>query len=184
MFNYSGNTKLAQPVNQNDHIAGGANAPVTLVEYGDYECPDCGAAYPMLKEVRRRLGDQLRFVFRNFPLTQIHPYAFQAAETAESAGAQGKFWQMHDYLFEHQQQEAYAHPREDAQAIGLDMQKFVQDMNNHTFAPKVEEDMRSGMESGVAGTPTFFINGQMYNGSYDVQTLLSALQQQISAARR
>ena len=183
MLNYSGNTTLTPPINQNDHIAGNANASVTLVEYGDYECPDCGAAYPIVKELRRRLGDQLRFVFRNFPLTQVHPYAFQAAETAEAAGAQGKFWQMHDFLFEHQQQEAYAQPRENAQAVGLDMQKFEQDMNNHTFAQKIEEDMRSGMESGVQGTPTFYINGEMYNGSYDLGSLLSVLQQAIGAAR-
>lgn len=176
-------TTLTPSVNQNDHIAGNANAPVTLLEFGDYECPDCGAAYPIVKEVRRRMGDQLRFVFRNFPLTQMHPYAFQAAETAEAAGAQGKFWQMHDYLFENQQQEAYAHPLDDAQALGLNTQKFEQDMRNHTFAPKIEADMRSGDESGVQGTPTFFINGKQYDGSYDLQSLLSTLQQAVTAQR-
>ncbi len=184
MPNDSGNTTLTQPVNQNDHTAGNSNAPVTLVEYGDYECPACGAAYPNVKEVRGKLGDQVRFVFRNFPLTQMHPYAFQAAETAESAGGQGKFWEMHDFLYEHQQEEAYAQPREDAEKVGLNMSKFEQDMNNHVYAQKIEEDMRSGMENGIPGTPTFFINGQMYNGSYDSQSLLSALQQASNSNQR
>src|SRR5579884_3238418 len=136
-------SRLAVPVSARDHQEGPADAPVTLVEYGDYECPNCGQAFPIVQAIRRDMGDQLRFVFRNFPLTQIHPYAFQAAETAESAGAQGKFWQMHDFLFEHQQQEVYAHPLEDAQALGLNMQQFEQDMRNHTFASKIEADMRS-----------------------------------------
>lgn len=183
MFNDSGDSRLTPPVNQHDHITGNPNAPVTLLEFGDYECPDCGRAYPIVREVRRRLGDQLRFVFRNFPLTQIHPYAFEAAETAESAGAQGKFWQMHDFLFEHQQEQAYAHPVQDAQAVGLNLSKFEQDMDNNVFAQKVEQDMRSGMESGVQGTPTFFINGEQYNGSYDFQTLMAVLEEAIRNAQ-
>jgi protein-disulfide isomerase len=184
MLNMSGNTSLRPPVNPHDHIAGNPHAPVTLVEFGDYQCPYCGKAYPIVKEVQRRMGDRLCFVYRHFPLMQVHPYAFLAAETAEAAGAQGKFWPMHDFLFEHQQQGAYARPFDDARAIGLDMRRFEHDLNRHVFAHKVRQDIRSGMESGVQGTPTFFINGQMYNGSYDLRSLLSALEQGMSVARR
>jgi len=157
---------LHPPVTEHDHTAGPDEAPVTLVEYGDYECPYCGMAYPIVKEIQRKFGDQLRFVFRNFPLKEAHPHALHAAEAAESAGAQGKFWEMHDAIFEHQ------HALEDkdlvayAEAIGIDPDRVADDLSNGTYVKRVREDFRSGVRSGVNGTPTFFINGERYNGPW------------------
>lgn len=180
VMNDFGSSTLTPPVNQNDHIEGNSSAPVTLVEYGDFECPDCGRMYPVVKELQRRIGNQMRFVYREFPLAEIHPHAEQAAEAAEAAGAQRKFWPMFNELFQHQN----ALDAEDiegyAEEIGLNMSKFNQDMNQHTFENKVMEDEQSGEESGVQGTPTFFINGVMYDGSYDVESLQDAVE---SAAR-
>jgi protein-disulfide isomerase len=167
---------LTMPVSERDHIQGNPNAPVTLLEYGDYECPYCGAAYPIVKQVQQRMGDRLRFVFRNFPLTQAHPHAEHAAEAAEAAGAQGMFWEMHDTLYEHQ------HALDDddlvryAADLGLDVGRFVRGMGEHAYADRVREDFVSGMRSGVNGTPTFFINGRRHDGSYDLASLLGALE--------
>jgi protein-disulfide isomerase len=172
----SGTAKLAPPVSERDHIQGPGTAAVTLVEYGDYECPFCGQAYPIVKEIQRRLGDQLRFVFRNFPLTQSHPHAEHAAEAAEAAGAQDRFWEMHDYLFEHQRALDDAYLLEYAAALNLDQARFKHDLTVHTFADRVREDFRSGVRSGVNGTPTFFINGTRHDDSYDLETLLAALE--------
>lgn len=172
----SGTAKLAPPVSERDHIQGPGTAAVTLVEYGDYECPFCGQAYPIVKEIQRRLGDQLRFVFRNFPLTQSHPHAEHAAEAAEAAGAQDRFWEMHDYLFEHQRALDDAHLLEYATALNLDQARFKHDLTTHTFADRVREDFRSGVRSGVNGTPTFFINGTRHDDSYDLETLLAAIE--------
>ena len=169
--------RLVEPVSQQDHVLGPADAPVTLVEYGDFECPSCGQAYPIVKQVRRLMGDQLRFCFREFPLNQIHPYAEQAAEAAEAAGAQGKFWPMHDMLFEHQQALTIPDLERYAAELGLDQQRFSRDLREHTFAGKVAHDKETGLESGVQGTPTFYINGYQYEGSYDPQTLLAVLRQ-------
>jgi protein-disulfide isomerase len=167
---------LTTPVSEQDHSQGPASAPVTLVEYGDYECPYCGAAYPIVKEVQRRLGDRLRFVFRNFPLTNAHPHAEHAAESAEAAGAQGRFWEMHDYLYEHQEaledQDLAAYAAE----IGLDVDRFDRDMTAQAFTARVRADFISGVRSGVNGTPSFFINGQRHNGSYDLESLLAAIE--------
>jgi protein-disulfide isomerase len=170
-------SRLVPGVGVNDHIQGKSDAAVTLVEFGDFECPACGAAYPAVKEVQQRLGDRLRFVFRNYPLEQ-HPHAEHAAEAAEAAGAQGKFWQMHDYLFEHQDALGDRQLVEDARAVGLDTSRFVSDLEQGTYTGQVEEDMESGDQSGVAGTPTFFINGQPYDGPYnDAQALMRAIEQ-------
>src|SRR5271165_3448730 len=122
---------LAPPVSARDHTEGPANAPLTLVEYGDYECPYCGAAYPILKEVQARLGDALRFVFRNFPLAEMHPHALLAAEAAEAAGGQGHFWPMHDTLFEHQNALGLAQLRGYAKKLRLDLSRFSQDLETH-----------------------------------------------------
>jgi len=172
--------QLSPPVSERDHIVGPATAAITLVEYGDYECPYCGAAHPIVKEVRRRMGNSLRFAFRHFPLSRMHPHAERAAEAAEAAGAQGKFWQMHDMLYENQ-----AALEDDdlvtyAAAIGLDLERFGQDMLDGVHAARVRADFLSGVRSGVNGTPTFFINGHRHDGSYDLQTLLAAI---ASAAR-
>jgi protein-disulfide isomerase len=168
--------KLAVPVNAQDHIRGNPNAPLTLLEYGDYQCPYCGAAYPVVEQVRQHFGDRLRFVFRHFPLTQVHPAAESAAEAAEAAGAQGKFWEMHDMLFTHQYALDDVHLAEYAAIIGLDVGRFKLDLASHAYAERVREYFLSGVRSGVNGTPTFFINGERHDGSYDLPTLTAALQ--------
>ena len=167
---------LATPVTEErDHIQGPPDAPVTLLEYGDYECPYCGAAYSIIKDVQARMGDRLRFVFRNFPITTSHAHAEQAAEAAEAAGAQGRFWEMHDLLYENQKRLGDDDLRAYAQRIGLDLERFDKELAEHVHAPRVREDFMSGVRSGVNGTPTFFINGARYDDAYDVETLLAAL---------
>ncbi len=172
----SDGTNLTPPVSERDHIQGPASAPVTLVEYGDYECPYCGMAYPIVKEIQQRLGDRLRFVFRNFPLTNAHPHAEHAAEAAEAAGAQGKFWEMHDELYEHQRALMDQELEEYAAAVGLDVERFDREMEGQAHTERVRADFMSGVRSGVNGTPTFFINGRRHDGSYDVETLLAAIE--------
>jgi protein-disulfide isomerase len=167
---------LTVPVSDRDHGAGPDTAPITLVEYGDYECPHCGAAYPMVKELQRVLGDRLRFVFRNFPLTQIHPHAEHAAESAEAAGAQDRFWEMHDWLFEHQRHLADPQLVRAAGSLGLDTARFQRELEDGAYQARVREDFMSGVRSGVNGTPTFFINGRRHDGSWDSATLLAALE--------
>lgn len=167
--------RLSLPVSDRDHAQGAAGAIVTLVEYGDYECPHCGRAYPIVKEVQRRLGAQLRFVFRNFPLQEIHPHAGHAAEAAEAAGAQGRFWEMHDLIFEHQRALDDRHLFDYAAQLGLDEPRFQRDFASHAHAARVREDFLSGVRSGVNGTPTFFINGLRHDGSWDLDALGDAL---------
>jgi protein-disulfide isomerase len=169
---------LTPPVGPDDHASGPAGAPVTLVEYGDFECPYCGQAYPIVKALQERLGSRLRFVFRNFPLKESHPHAQHAAEAAEAAGASGKFWEMHDTLYEHQR--ALTDPRllQYAEAIGLDPGALARDLESGTFAEPVRQDFRSGIRSGVNGTPTFFINGERFDGPWnDPEAFLAALTQ-------
>jgi protein-disulfide isomerase len=168
---------LIPPVSARDHFQGPPTAPVTLVEYGDYECPHCGAAYPVVKKLQKKLGRRLRFVYRNFPLTTIHAHAEHAAEAAESAGEQSKFWEMHDHLFEHQDALEDRHLLEYARALALDTKRFEKDFGGHAFLPRVREDFTSGVRSGVNGTPTFFINGARHDGTPSYDALLSALQQ-------
>ena len=168
--------RLTIPIGPDDHSRGGPEtAPLTLVEYGDYECPYCGAAYPIVKEVERTLGDELRSVFRNFPLGDLHPHAVQAAEAAEAAAGQGRFWEMHDRLYEHQDRETTQDLTEHARALGLDVERFRSDLEEHEYEPRIQADFLSGVRSGVNGTPTFFINGVRHNGGYDLDTLLAAL---------
>ncbi len=169
-------SQLTVPVNESDHIRGSDRAPVTLVEYGDYECPHCGQAYPVVEELIRQLGRVLRVVYRHFPLTSIHPRAEPAAEASEAAGAQGKFWEMHAQLFENQD----ALEDEDlilyADAIGLDTDQFTGELASHVHAPRVREDLLGGVRSGVNGTPTFFINGVRHDGPYDFDSLFAAIE--------
>ena len=176
--------KLILPVSARDHIAGPAQAPVTLVEYGDYECPYCGQAYIVMEELEDVFGNLLRVVFRHFPLTNVHPHAQHAAEAAEAAGAQDSFWEMHDYLFEHQE----ALEDEDligyADDLGLDMARFGRDLAEHRFAARIREDVLSGIRSGVNGTPTFFINGVRHDGLYDFDSLAAAITEAAEATRR
>ena len=169
--------RLTVPVSERDHAIGPADAPVTLVEYGDYECPYCGRAFPIVHELRRRLGDQFRFVFRNFPLTQIHEHAEHAAEIAEAAGAQGKFWQMHDWLFPNQRTLDDDALLYGARQIGLDVERVRRELEAGAHRARVREDFSSGIKSGVNGTPTFYINGSRHAGDYSVETLLAAIEQ-------
>ena len=166
---------LTPPVSARDHIQGRDDAPLTLVEYADYQCPYCGEAHPVIKRLQKSLGKKLRFVFRNFPLTRAHPYALLAAQAAEAAGLQGKFWEMHDLIFENQEQlqpealPAWAHK------IGLDVNQFAKAVSERKVTIRIEEDYASGQESGVDGTPSFFINGTRYEGEDDYDSLRAAL---------
>jgi protein-disulfide isomerase len=159
-----------------DHVRGSADARVTLVEYGDFECPYSGKAYPIVKHVRERMGEQLRFIFRNFPLTTLHPHAERAAEAAEAAAAQGRFWEMHDLLYENQRHLLDDDLRSYAQALDLDLDLFDEELADHVYADRIHEDLMSGVRSGVNGTPTFFINGLRHEDSYEFEALLLSLQ--------
>jgi protein-disulfide isomerase len=176
-------SRLLPPVGPDDHAQGSLTAPVTLVEYGDYECPHCGAAHPIVKRVLRRLGRDVHFVFRNFPLAQMHPHAVMAAESAEAAGLEDKFWPMHDRLFEHQN----ALEREDllgyAKVLGLDVARFARDLGDSPVAERVRSDFASGVRSGVNGTPTFFIDGLRFDESWEEESLVGALEAAIGQAR-
>ena len=169
---------LKVPVAPADHVLGDEQAPVTLVEYGDYECPHCGRAHPIIKEVLRRFGAQVRFIFRHFPLTQIHPFAESAAETAEFAGAHKRFWQMHDGLFENQFRLGLPLFFELTKLLGLSTSELQTALEAGLYAPKVRSDFMGGIRSGVNGTPTIFINGHRYNGSYSVADLVLAIENQ------
>lgn len=168
--------KLTMPVNDSDHIKGKENASVTLVEYGDFECPDCRQAYPIVEEVQRIEADKLRVVFRHFPLSQIHLHALHAAYAAEAAAKQGKFWEMHNLLLENQEaledQDLLAY----AKNLNLDIQQFKKDMISEEIAKKVKDDFMSGVRSGGNGTPTFFINGIRFDGLYEVDSLQKAVE--------
>ncbi len=167
---------LAVPVGPEDHIQGPVNAPLTLVEYADYECPYCGDAHGVVKRLQDELGPRLRFVFRNFPLTQVHQHAELAAEAAEAAGAQNRFWEMHERLYENQAALSPEWIRAAAQGLGLDMERFEKDLASGQFRERVERDFMGGIRSGVPGTPTFFINGERHDGAPDEASLVGALQ--------
>ncbi len=166
---------LRPPVTSRDHSAGPDDARVTLVEYGDYESPACGAFYPTMKGVQARLGPNLRFVFRNFPLSEIHPFALQAAEAAEAAGVQESFWPMHDTLFENQHALVRASLELYADSLGLDLERFNRDLDVHAHATRIHDDFRAGARCGVNGTPTIFVDGLRYDGSRDEDSLLQRL---------
>jgi len=177
-------SRLILPVSERDHIKGSRQALVTLVEYGDFECPYCGQAYLVVHGLEELLGDLLRVVFRHFPLTTVHPHAMRAAEAAEAAGAQGQFWEMHDQLFEHQQALEDEDLHDYAEELGLDMVRFGRDMTEHRHAGRVREDMLSGVRSGVNGTPTYFINGLRNDGSYDMESMAAAIIEAAGVVRR
>jgi protein-disulfide isomerase len=169
--------KLAVPVDaEQDHIEGPVDAPFTLVEYGDYQCPYCGAAYPEVKQVQKELGGKLRFVFRNFPLTNIHEHAMNAAETAEAASSQGKFWPMHDFLYEHQATLGdHSVALGYAKKLGLDIQKFEREIAQHVYQKRIKNDFMGGVRSGVNGTPTFYVNGARHDDDAVAKALIKAL---------
>jgi protein-disulfide isomerase len=168
--------KLAVPVTAEDHIQGSATAPITLVEYGDYQCPFCGAAYPVVKAIQKAAGNQLRLVFRNMPLSEMHPHAELAAEAAEAAAAQGKFWEMHDALYEHQEELGIELIARLVKQLGLDAGKFELALKQGTFRERVRRDFMGGVRSGVNGTPTFYLNGERYDGALDAESLLAAIE--------
>jgi protein-disulfide isomerase len=167
--------RLTLPVGERDHAQGPATAPVTLVEYGDYECPYCRAAVPIVQELQQLLGDQLRFVFRHFPLTNMHPRAHRAAEAAEGAAAQGRFWEMHAYLFQHQEALDDEHLVQYAADLGLETERLRRDLAAHTYAERVREDFRSGVGSGAEGTPTFYLDGVRYDEPVGLRQLVAAI---------
>jgi protein-disulfide isomerase len=169
--------RLTLPVSERDHILGSDAAVVTLLEYGDYECPYCGQAYPVVEALRQAFGERLRFVFRHFPLAQSHPHAQNAAEAAEAAGAQGLFWEMHDTLYTHQEALDERHLLAYAAALGLEPTSFLQTLTEHAFGGRVKEDFLSGVRSGVNGTPTFFIQGIRYDGLPRFDAMLRALEE-------
>ncbi|MGZ3852266.1 MAG: DsbA family protein [Flavisolibacter sp.] len=168
--------KLTPPVDQADHTIGPAHAPVTLVEFGDYQCPHCKAAHPVVKSLIEALGKNVRFVFRHFPLASVHGLAFPAAIAAEAANKQKKFWQMHDMIYDNQHLLISERVLWDfGAAIELNMTLFKLELMNNELAEKVESNFESGVRSGVNGTPSFFINGIRYNGLYDFESLFTAI---------
>jgi NhaA family Na+:H+ antiporter len=163
--------KLTPPVGVHDHVQGPENAPVTLLEYGDYECPHCREVAPIIRELRALFGDRLRYVFRHFPITTMHPQAQLAAEAAEASAAQGKFWEMHELLYEHQEALDREHLIRYAAELGLDTERFEQELLAHIYADRVRSDFLSGVHSGANGTPTFYLNGVRYDGAWDLDSL-------------
>ena len=170
-------SKLVMPVIGRDHIQGRVDSSYTFLEYGDYECPYCGEAYPIVKAVQDQLGDGLCFAFRNFPLVNAHPHAQHAAEAAEAAGTEGKFWEMHDLLFENQDALEDEDLARYAIALGLDGRRLMAEIMAGEYTARVREDFKSGARDGVNGTPSFFVNGVRYDGVPDVEELLAALKQ-------
>jgi protein-disulfide isomerase len=169
---------LTVPVDpQHDHIMGPPSAPVTLVEYGDYQCPFCGQAYPVVKQIQAELGNELRFVFRNFPLTEMHPNAQFAAELAEAGGDQGKFWPLHDFIYEHQSElsDTQRFTVAASKAVDLEPERMRRQLAEHTYLRRIREDFMGGVHSGVNGTPTFYINGLRHDGGFELPTMLKAL---------
>jgi protein-disulfide isomerase len=174
--------RLAVPVTDEDHILGPATAPVTLVEYGDYQCPYCGMAHPIVHELLQRRPDTVRFVYRHFPLANIHPYAEVAAEAAEAAGARRKFWPMHDWLFQHQDRLDLTYLGLAAGQLGLDADAIMQEISEHRYLGRIRRDLVGGARSGVNGTPTFFVNGIRHDGSYALADLLAAVDEAATQA--
>jgi protein-disulfide isomerase len=162
---------LAVPVMEADHMLGASHARVTLVEYGDFECPNCKQAAPVVKHLLHKHNGRLRVVFRHFPLEEVHPHAFGAALAAEAAGAQGKFWPMHDLMFENQGRLQARHLREYAQRLDLDMPRYDYEMSDEVYWQRVREDIEGGKRSGARSTPTFFVNGRIHDVSFGLERL-------------
>ncbi len=168
-------SRLQRAVDARDWTRGPAGAPVTLLEYADFECPFCGRAFHELKRLERGLRDRIRFVFRHFPLSQMHPHAALAAEAAEAAGAQDKFWEMHDTLFSHQSALTLDALLSYARDLRIDVRRFARDLDEHLYLPKVRRDFVDGVRSGVNGTPTLFINNTRWDGPYTAEALLRGM---------
>jgi len=168
-------SKLRIPVSQSDHSIGSESASLVMVEYGDYECPFCGRAQPVVESVRRKVGEDLRFVFRNFPLSEMHLHALGAARAAEAAAKQGKFWEMHGLLYQNQESLDPRSLKHFAAKLGLDMEKFAREAGSEEVEKRIERDVRSGSVSGVNGTPAFYINGFRFEGPAHEHAILEAL---------
>ena len=164
---------------ERDHIRGASDAPVTLVEYGDFECPYCGHAEQVIRELLASFGEDVRYVWRHLPLNDVHPHPQLDAEASEAAAAQGRFWEMHDIMLEHQDELSQSHLVGYAEEIGIDAQRMLNELHRREYAARVSEDVASADESGVSGTPTFFVNGRRHYGAYDIGTLSTA----VTAAR-
>ncbi len=175
----AGVSGLSLPIGARDHLKGASKPAVTLLEYGDYQCSYCRMAYPIVEEVQKRFNRQLQFIFRHFPISQIHPFAQGAAEAAEAASAQGRFWEMHTLLFTRKDLD-YDNLKKYAAEIGIDPDQFQRDMENHSQISRVQEDLQSGLESGVMGTPSFFVNGLPYRGSWQLQDLSAYIKSKIA----
>jgi protein-disulfide isomerase len=171
---------LRVPVNDRDHARGPKNAPIVIVEYGDYQCPHCGRAYPILERLQEALGPNLRFVYRHFPIAEAHPDAPNAARAAEAAGRQGRFWEMHGLLFGNQDALDPSSLAGYAEALELDMERWARDLESEAVEAKVEADFRGGVRSGANGTPTFFVNGFRYDGDWSYGPFLEALTSRVS----
>src|SRR5215216_3124258 len=170
-----------EPVGARDHARGPEGAPVTLVKYGDYECPYCGELHPVLEELRERAGERVRFVFRHFPLDSAHPHARRAALAAEAAASQGRFWEMHDLLYENQDELGEEDLMRYAADLGLGLRRFEDDLANDHHAWRIEEDRLSGDRAGVRGTPALFVNGIRHRGPMDLEGLLAAVEEAASS---
>lgn len=166
---------LKIPVSASDHSQGNPEAPLILVEYGDYECPYCGMAYPIVKRLQKHFGNRLQFVFRNFPLINNHPHAGMAAMTAEFAATKGKFWEMHDILYENQENLELPDLISYAESLALSADDLKNSIEKEVFAQKIQDEFMGGVRSGVNGTPTFFINGKRFDDSFEYENLLNAL---------
>ena len=175
MISVNTSVDLVLPFGTRDHIEGLLTAPIVLVEYGDYQCPYCAQAVDIVREVQYELKDRLCYVFRHFPLAQLHSHATRAAESAESAGVQHQFWEMHYQLFQHQSALSETNLWHYAHNLGLNVDRFESELNNEHHLRHIQEDMRSGEESGVDSTPTFFINGVRHFGKWDAGSLLNAM---------
>lgn len=173
---------LAVAVSDRDHVKGSAAAPVVLVEYGDYECPDCLNAWPVVRELKRKFGERLGFVFRHFPQSTIHPHAAAAARAAEAAGEQGKYWAMHDQLFAHQKDLGDVDLTHLALSAGLEIYRFQASLEREQHLRKIQDDFAGATRSGVKGTPTFFVNGCRYKGPANVEHLSTAIETALTAA--
>lgn len=170
---------LSAPVSPVDHVQGDRNAPITIVEYGDFECPKCKQAVGAVKLLLVRFEAHVRFVFRHFPLEEIHPHALRAAEAAECAGGQGRFWQMHDLLFEHQRHLGLDQLYDYARTLGLDVARFAAEMDDEIYLQRVREHQRSGGNSGVRATPTCFVNGRIQDVSFGLHSLVDAVEAEL-----
>jgi protein-disulfide isomerase len=167
---------------QVEHSVGPEDAPVTVIEYGDFECPNCKQAAPAVKLLLEHFPGKIRFIFRNFPVKERHPHAVDAAEAAESAGSQGKFWAMHDLLFDNQLKLEAENLRRYAQSLDLDLNRYAREVSDHVHLPKIGQDIRHGLKNGVRGTPGFFINGQYQDVSFGIRQLFDRVTQLLPEA--